>query len=59
MLSGIVTAYAVDVQRTALADAKRIFDELSWYLVKMNFNRGDYGNPKRVPERKPFAPSGN
>ena len=54
-----ITAYAVDVQRTALADAKRIFDELSWYLVKMNFNRGDYGNPKRVPERKPFAPSGN
>ena len=54
-----ITAYAVKAQRTALGDAKRIFDELSWYLVRMNFNRGDYGNPKRIPERKPFVPSAN
>ena len=54
-----ITAYAVNAQRTALADAKRIFDELSWYLVRMNFNRGDFGNRKSIPERKPFAPSSN
>ena len=52
-------AYAVNAQRTALADAKRIFDELSWYLVRMNFSRGDFGNKKSIPERKPFAPSSN
>ena len=48
-----------NAQRTALADTKRIFDELSWHLVKMNFNRGDFGNKKSIPERKPFAPTSN
>ena len=51
-----ITAYAVDAQRTALADAKRIFDELSWHLVKMNFNRGDFGDANAIPKRIPFAP---
>ncbi len=50
-----ITAYAVKAQRTALCDAKRIFDELSWYLVKMNFNDGDFSEKKSIPKRRPFS----
>ncbi|MBQ6329591.1 MAG: C69 family dipeptidase [Kiritimatiellae bacterium] len=50
-----ITAYAVEAQRTALCDAKRIFDELSWYLVKSNFNDGDFGERKSIPKREPFS----
>lgn len=50
-----ITAYAVEAQRTALCDAKRIFDELSWYLVKMNFNDGDFSEKKSIPKRRPFS----
>ena len=50
-----ITAYAVEAQRTALCDAKRIFDELSWHLVKMNFNDGDFSEKKSIPERRPFS----
>lgn len=54
-----ITACAVQIQRTALEDAKRLFDELSWYVVKMNFIPGDYCDPKFLPKRDPFVPGLN
>lgn len=52
--SAAITAYTGMAQCMTLANAKRIFDELTWCLVRMNFKRGHYGNLKRIPERKLF-----
>ena len=54
-----ITECAIGAQRTALEDAKRLFDELTWYIVKMNFIPGDYRDPKSMPERTPFVPGLN
>ena len=53
-----ITDYAVKAEEESLGDAKRIFDELSWHILKMNFGKGDYSTKKNEPPRVPFAPCG-
>lgn len=51
-----ITEYAVKAGEASLEDAKRIFDELSWHLLKMNFAEGDFPDKKTRPQRVPFTP---
>ena len=51
-----VTAWCAAAHRTALADAKRIFDELTWYICQQNFTDGDYVDPGMRPVRRAFVP---
>ena len=51
-----ITDWCAAAQRAALADAKRIFDELTWHICGQNFIDGDYFNPTNRPVRRAFVP---
>lgn len=50
-----ITDYAVRAEESALKDAKRIFDELSWHLLKMNVGNGDFPDKEYLPKREAFS----
>ena len=52
-----VTGFALREQSRALKDAKRIFDELMWYVVENNRCEGDGAGATDRPERE-FRPKG-
>jgi len=52
-----MTCFAKREQSRALEDAKRIFDELMWYVIANNRIEGDGSGATTLPE-KPFCPKG-
>ncbi len=55
--ASVVTDFAKREQSRALNDAKRIFDELMWYVVENNRIEGDGSGATTLPA-KPFRPKG-
>lgn len=55
--ASIVTDFAKREQTRALKDARRIFDELMWYVMENNRIEGDGSGATTLPE-KPFRPKG-
>ena len=53
----VVTDFAKREQVRAFDDAKRIFDELMWYVVENNRIEGD-GSGATTQPKQPFRPSG-
>ena len=53
-----LTRFVVREQARALDDAKRIFDELMWYVVENNRIEGDGSGATTLPE-KAFRPAGS
>lgn len=48
-----ITAYCLEAQRRALEDARGMFDELNWYIVRHSVKKGD-SPTKRIPAKEPF-----
>ena len=55
--ASIVTDFAKREQSRALGDARRIFDELMWYVMENNRIEGDGSGATTLPA-KPFRPKG-
>lgn len=51
--SEFITDYTKTVFEESLADAKRMFDEISWYNVKYSRTKGDMAG-KPLPEKIPY-----
>ena len=51
-----VTAWSVREQRRAFGDARRIFDELMWYVIANNRIEGD-GSGATAEPKAPFSPN--
>ena len=55
-----MTAFVLAEQRRALADARRMHDELEWTIAANGLTRrsvNKFGVVTRLPERKPYVPS--
>ena len=55
--AAVVTDFVQREQARAFGDAKRIFDELMWYVIENNRIEGDGSGATTLP-RKPFRPKG-
>ena len=55
--ASVVTDFACREQSRAFADAKRIFDELMWYVMENNRIEGDGSGATTLP-KAPFRPAG-
>jgi len=53
-----LTEFSVEAESLALADARRIFDELSWYVISHNRISGDGSGATDRPSA-PFVPKGS
>ena len=52
-----ITAYTIELQEKALADANQMYDELTWYMIaNTNTLRYDVTNGD-IEEWEPFVPS--
>ena len=55
--ASIVTDFSRREQSWAFGDARRIFDELMWYVIENNRIEGDGSGATTLPE-KAFRPAG-
>ena len=51
-----IEAFCNAAQETALVDARRIFDELTWYVMENNRIPGDDGRADKIKHAPPFQP---